>query len=542
MESRIARTEDMLKTIMDRLKINAPPSVPNATLSGQSFPGWVSTSLEPWDVVKSDPHSYQPLDAYGNVIRLLVLSDGANDAEQIKCGLVHLSLDDKTLTAGRIPAKDTPGFLRTRSARTSYAALSYTWGDMQKKASVNLDGHQFPVTTNLEAALRQMRKRAQPPIRPKYTPHESYWWIDANCVNQEDLAERNRQVAIMRKIYKSASSVQVWLGEAADQSEMAMNVISQPTNVPKRGPGEPEIQYPTIANDQKVLHWKTIAALLQRPWWERVWVRQEIAVAQSITFHCGDSTCTFQDIGASVERLTNLVNQLGFEPQQQKATRSGGHGNPASPFKVSPFVQADLLHRLKYRMGNYEGYMDLKNLMFHTRSCKATDLRDKIFSILGLADPDIHELQPDYHLSVNETFVAATCSLISKTRSLDFFSACQNPERLNGLPLWVPNLLDNWRAWPFEPVHQLHQVPPNEEAEYTFDKDSAVLRVTGSYLDSIDATSTGTVSQDDTFEELNALFDSWKTFAQDALSRTDIEYMEQRYISEDLLGLEKERP
>lgn len=121
MESRIARTEDMLKTIMDRLKINAPPSVPKAALSGQSFPGWVSTSLEPWDVVKSDPYSYQPLDASGNAIRILVLSDDATDAEQIKCGLVHLSLDDKTLTAGRIPAKDTPGFLRRRSARTSSA-------------------------------------------------------------------------------------------------------------------------------------------------------------------------------------------------------------------------------------------------------------------------------------------------------------------------------------------------------------------------------------------------------------------------------------
>lgn len=200
------------------------------------------TSLEPWDVVKSDPYSYQPSDASGNVIRILVLSDDANDAAQIRCALVQLSLGDKTLTAGGIPAKLTYEFLLIRSAPTSYAVLSYTWGDMQKKASINLDGHQFPVTTNLEAALRQMRKRAQPPIKQEYTHHESYWWIDAVCINQEDLAERNHQAAIMRRIYKSASSVQVWLGAAADQSDMAMTVISQLTNVPKRGPGEPEIQ------------------------------------------------------------------------------------------------------------------------------------------------------------------------------------------------------------------------------------------------------------------------------------------------------------
>lgn len=159
-----------------------------------------------------------------------------------------------------------------------------------------------------------------------------------------------------------------------------------------------------------MLHWKTIAALLQRPWWERVWVRQEIAVAQSITFHCGNSTCTLQNIGASVERLANLVNQLGFEPHQYKATKSGDHSSAASPFQVSPLVQADLLHRLKYEMGNRDGYIDLKDLVFHTRSCKATDLRDKIFSMLGLADPEIHGLEPDYRLSVNETFIAASRS------------------------------------------------------------------------------------------------------------------------------------
>jgi len=79
------------------------------------------------------------------------------------------------------------------------------------------------------------------------------------------------------------------------------------------------------------------------------------------------------------------------------------------------------------------------------------------------------------------------------------------------------------------------------DAGYSFDKDSTILRVTGSYLDSINATSRGTVNQDDTSEQLNALFHSWKTFAQNALSRKNIKHLEQRYISEGLLGPEKER-
>ena len=49
-----------------------------------------------------------------------------------------------------------------------------------------------------------------------------YLWIDAICINQEDLDERSQQVGLMRQIYSQASHVVVWLGPEADDSPVGM--------------------------------------------------------------------------------------------------------------------------------------------------------------------------------------------------------------------------------------------------------------------------------------------------------------------------------
>jgi hypothetical protein len=50
-------------------------------------------------------------------------------------------------------------------------------------------------------------------------------WIDAVCINQNDLEERGDQVQIMALIYAYAAKVTVWLGEEADGSNEAMQEI-----------------------------------------------------------------------------------------------------------------------------------------------------------------------------------------------------------------------------------------------------------------------------------------------------------------------------
>ena len=90
-----------------------------------------------------------------------------------------------------------------------YEALPYTWEPVQDQRCIEIDGHCLTVGKNLFAALFHLRDS-----------EKSRWlWIDAICINQAELSERNHQVALMRNIYTYAKRVIVWLGiEPVDKS------------------------------------------------------------------------------------------------------------------------------------------------------------------------------------------------------------------------------------------------------------------------------------------------------------------------------------
>ncbi|ORY15938.1 heterokaryon incompatibility, partial [Clohesyomyces aquaticus] len=85
-----------------------------------------------------------------------------------------------------------------------YDALSYVWGrpDPLSPKTLEVNGGVLKITTNLHAALTAVMKGSA----------NLTIWVDAVCINQEDLLERNQQVAMMSQIYKSATTVRIYLG------------------------------------------------------------------------------------------------------------------------------------------------------------------------------------------------------------------------------------------------------------------------------------------------------------------------------------------
>jgi hypothetical protein len=69
-----------------------------------------------------------------------------------------------------------------------------------------MNGKTTHVRQSLHAALEAIRNEVK--LRTL--------WVDGLCINQKDVHERNKQGAIMRKIFHYASKVLVWLGKAAD--------------------------------------------------------------------------------------------------------------------------------------------------------------------------------------------------------------------------------------------------------------------------------------------------------------------------------------
>jgi Heterokaryon incompatibility protein (HET) len=179
-------------------------------------------------------YSYPPLSQVPDSIRLLRLLPNKNNTADIHCELFEYALQD------------------SEKAAHPYEALSYVWGDSDKRRSIFIDNQYLAVTLNLYAALLRLRDHDIPRIV----------WVDAVCINQEDKQEKGHQIQSMAMIYGKASRVIVWLGERADDSDLALEAI--------RAAGKP-----TNTSNKETIQ-KAILSLLQRPWFRRIWVRQQI--------------------------------------------------------------------------------------------------------------------------------------------------------------------------------------------------------------------------------------------------------------------------
>ncbi|KAL8732243.1 MAG: hypothetical protein Q9181_004030 [Wetmoreana brouardii] len=154
-------------------------------------------------------YQYEPLkyqDEECVEFRLLTLYPGTKDS-RVRATLWHTSLHQPPL----------------------YEALSYVWGNpmceedgtpvnatnLDMPRFIRLDNHSFAVGQNLHSALQHLRHESKPRTL----------WVDALCIDQDNMYERGRQVRIMDQIYAEASLVLAWLGEADDDTDTAMDAI-----------------------------------------------------------------------------------------------------------------------------------------------------------------------------------------------------------------------------------------------------------------------------------------------------------------------------
>ncbi|CZR64159.1 uncharacterized protein PAC_14056 [Phialocephala subalpina] len=500
LDQRIQRIESALDQILQRL------SMPK--LEALSLP------KEPEKVVempKTGPYIYKPLDASKNEIRILMLhSSIKDDNEPVRATLQHVAMEDDV----------NPGAIaRMAPALRLFKALSYTWGDASKKVNITLDGHQCPVTENLFAALKNVRNSNKAAIAANAHTGKgvvSCWWIDAICINQDDVLERNSQVAMMTMIYKRSHGVHVWLGDADEDSDMAMDLIEKIAKYRPVGPGDKEIVYPDCNMEEKVKHWKALTRLFQRPWWNRVWIRQEVAVPRFATVQCGAKTGQLEQICNVAGILNTLNEQLGYQPTQLQLEgyNVDRSASTSGRLRISCYLRATMLQELRHDLGRgmTVKYGDLTDLLFHTRSCQSTDPRDKVFSVLGLVDPTMYGVKPDYRITLDQALKTVARAVITKKQSLDILSGSQNAEGENGLPTWVPNLTEEWRARPLK-TKVLYSPGVPDEPDFTFEAENdSVLRANGRTVSFIAAVCDDVVTANATTDQLDTLYRNWKAF------------------------------
>jgi hypothetical protein len=180
-------------------------------------------------------YHYSPLSSGHNSIRLLRLMPHDDETADIQCELFDYSLQNSC------------------KGTHLYNALSYVWGNPDEKLPIFIHEHSFDVTVNLRVALLRLRNHSI----------ERILWVDAICIDQENPEEKEHQIQSMAKIYGQANRVVVWLGEAEDESDQALEAIRL----------APSKKSTNILHNEIVL--QAILALLQRPWFRRIWVKQQ---------------------------------------------------------------------------------------------------------------------------------------------------------------------------------------------------------------------------------------------------------------------------
>ena len=160
-----------------------------------------------------------------------------------------------------------------------YTTLSYTWGDRTKLRAIKVNGHIWEVTENLDDFLRSY-------IMNKLTtllPNEARigWWIDALCINQKDIEERNQQVKRMTDIYQQSLQTVAWLGQASENSDLALDLLES-IMLHHINTREDALTYSAGIFEMGAFGagaWTAVGDFLCRPYWSRLWVTQEIAMS-----------------------------------------------------------------------------------------------------------------------------------------------------------------------------------------------------------------------------------------------------------------------
>lgn len=235
-------------------------------------------------------------------------------------------------------------------------------GKQRFSTTNQLNGTIVEVRNNLWQALKHIRLAGS--VRTL--------WIDALCINQQDISERNHQVSQMGRIYESAVGVLAWLGLLDDWSVMATTYLSKfEIKLNERDLSTPKAlwhQLP-VFDDGEML---AICSFCTRDYWSRLWIIQELVVASRITLHCGKWSCPWILFTLFFQRVEiyDLLN---------KTRRRAYHSEPMPVLQSVPRM---LMRERDYLQSNSLRPLLLLCIQYGTSKCE--DRRDKVFGLQAL--------------------------------------------------------------------------------------------------------------------------------------------------------------
>jgi len=277
----------------------------------------------------------------------------------------------------------------------SYIALSYTWDAPIFSEDIKINERTLKVTTNLHNALMTLGALVR--------NTGNYFWVDAVCINQQDVAEKSSQVALLTSIYKGASTVLVWLGMPSETSDFALQKMrdfeNQLFETVRALGGDGVAALARISPENETFHgppdteaaraWPAIAELCSRKWWNRTWIVQEASLNSKVAIYCGHKGIQWKTLISNIFISMELARYPGFEHLH-------GFGSGL----------AMRLDQVRLRVQSRESNFKLIEALHVLRTYDHTDPRDKVYAGLGLAvDVPASTIVPDYSKTFDEVYI-----------------------------------------------------------------------------------------------------------------------------------------
>ncbi|XWX00550.1 hypothetical protein V2A60_008570 [Cordyceps javanica] len=329
-------------------------------------------------------------------------------------------------------------------------------------------------------------------------------WADQVCINQDDVEERSQQVNLMNSVYRSAKRVLVWLGRDEDgKAKDAVEMVQYLQQVFSDEQAHEKFReaHSNNLHLQDVAPWKPFAKLAMLPWFNRIWIVQEIGTRTPATLFWGEAEISWDVLSGVVAVLNERYHHL----RSRFAVMTPNIRYLHRRFEEPEEVVVNQLHR----RGNfvYE--------LHRARHMLAEDPRDRVFAFLGhfslrktSTTPALRGLVADYSRSVEDVYCDVAIRGLEGAESLIMLTAthyggevsrsrqnsiltnadgavpCASSFKLNELPSWVPD----WR----QRAHHLfgspdtpHRAAGSTKPQLTIDRSTMTLQIKGKHIDTI---------------------------------------------------------
>ncbi|PVH72680.1 HET-domain-containing protein [Cadophora sp. DSE1049] len=377
-----------------------------------------------------------------------------------------------------------------------YEALSYCWGSPDKPRSIELDDGTINVTESLHSALVRLRRLTK--SRLIWADALCINQDDNLEKNHQILLMRQIYSSAFRTLAylgdeADGSDAAIRLHEQIGGISFSALPEKFVTMEWLQAHGLPEYQDPA---------WLAWSIFWRRPWFRRAWVLQEFVLGKDIVIICGRKKISWKRFVSATEKMQefNLLKWTttggdtdnGIDDAYwgaaamlaMMAVKSGSSLSSGIAYYIRSFSEADestlqqleshkslaeklpglkdtimmlrkdpsmvepTIKLLEENMGAFglseltdpTIHQPLINLLFMFDRSEATDPRDRLFSLLGLAsDGSDEDFRPDYNESVESVARRFSQGFIQKGHGMQVLHLAGLSDDLPSWPSWVPD-------------------------------------------------------------------------------------------------------